>query len=229
MNKTPKTANAFFIKSKGGFFMSFYRYNAYPKGRRMKGIEAILLIGIVFTMLTSMINRTVAAGNEVRSETLRLHIIANSDSEADQELKLKVRDAVLEATGELFAEVSGKTEAVAAAEYSSDDIRSIAENVIASEGFDYSVQVEVTKMWFETRNYEDFTLPAGDYDAVRIVIGAGEGKNWWCVMYPALCIPGAEEALEKYGENADFISGSKYEIRFALIEWIEEIKSLLTK
>ena len=219
----------FLTKSKGGFFMSFYRYNAYPKGRKMRGIETFLILGIIITMFTSMINRTVTVGNEIRSETLRLHIIANSDSEADQELKLKVRDAVLSATGELFADVSGKIEAVAAAEYSSNDIKSIAEKVIAEEGFDYPVQVEITEMWFETRDYEGFTLPAGDYDAVRIVIGAGEGKNWWCVMYPALCIPGAEEAIKKYGENADFILENRFEIRFAIIEWIEEIKHLLNK
>lgn len=195
----------------------------------MRGIEAILLIGIIFTMFTTMINRTVETANEIRSETLRLHIIANSDSEEDQALKLKVRDAVLSATGELFAEVSGKTEAVAAAEYSADDIKSIAEKVIADEGFDYPVEVEVTEMWFETRNYENFSLPAGDYDAVRIIIGAGEGKNWWCVMYPALCVPGAEEAIEKYEENAGFVSGSGIEIRFKIIEWLEAIKHLLAK
>ncbi|MBR3935733.1 MAG: stage II sporulation protein R, partial [Oscillospiraceae bacterium] len=147
--------------------MSFYRYDAYRFGKKMKGFETILFIGIIFTFLTSTINRTVAVGTEVRSETLRLHIIANSDSDFDQELKLKVRDRILEATGELFAEVSGKTEAVAAAEYSSDDIKKIAEAVIKEEGYDYSVQVEVTEMWFETRSYDGFTLPAGDYDAVR--------------------------------------------------------------
>ena len=209
--------------------MSFYRYNAYRYGKKMKGIETILLIGIILTFLTSMINRTVAAGTEVRSETLRLHIIANSDSDFDQALKLKVRDRILESTGELFAEVSGKTEAVAAAKFSSDDIKNIAEAVIKEEGYDYSVRVEVTKMWFETRSYDGFTLPAGDYDAVRIIIGAGEGKNWWCVMYPALCIPGAEKAIEQYGENAEFITGSGYELRFAVIEWIEQIKQLLKK
>lgn len=204
--------------------MSFYRYDAYPKGRKMKGFESLLLIGLVFTLFSSGVNKTVATGNEIRSETLRLHIIANSDSEEDQQLKLKVRDAVLEATGELFAEVSGKTEAVAAAEYSANDIKEIAEKTIAEEGFDYPVQVEVTEMWFETRSYDGFTLPAGDYDAVRIIIGEGEGKNWWCVMYPALCIPGAEKPLEKYGDNADFISGNGFEIRFAVIEWIESLK-----
>lgn len=209
--------------------MSFYRPEYYRHGRKMKGIESILMLGLAFTLISSMMGKTVETAGEIRSETLRLHIIANSDSEEDQNLKLKIRDAVIEETGELFAEVSGKTEAVSAAEYSADDIRVIAENVIAAEGFDYSVQVEVTKMWFETRSYDGFTLPAGDYDAVRIIIGAGEGKNWWCVMYPALCIPGAENHIEKYGENAAFISGSGYEIRFAVIEWIERIKNILIK
>lgn len=216
-------------KAKADFFMSFYRYNAYPKGRKMKGIETFLILGIVFTMFTSMINRTIETGNEIRSETLRLHIIANSDSAADQELKLKVRDAVLSSTGELFAEVSGKTDAILTAEHSSDDIKAIAENVIKSEGYNYSVMVEVTEMWFETKSYDGFTLPAGDYDAVRIIIGEGEGKNWWCVMYPALCIPGAEDAIEKYESNSDFILGDKYEIRFVLIEWFEDLKRLLMK
>lgn len=209
--------------------MSFYRYNAYRQGRKMKGIEGILAIGLIMTMMTSMVNRTVVTGNEIRSETLRLHIIANSDSDADQALKLKVRDRVLEATGELFADVSGKTEALSAAEYSADDIKAITEEVIAEEGFDYSVQVDVTQMWFETRKYENFALPAGDYDAVRIIIGDGEGKNWWCVMYPSLCVPGAEENIEKYGENIKFITGSGCEIRFAIIELAEQLKRLFIK
>ena len=105
---------------------------------------------------------------------------------------------------------------IAAAEFSANDIKAVAEKVIAEEGFDYPVQVEVTKMWFETRSYEGFSLPAGDYDAVRIIIGSGEGKNWWCVMYPALCVPGAEADVSyEYGKNASFVTAGGYEIRFA--------------
>ncbi len=206
--------------------MSFYRPDAYRRGKKMKGIESFLILALAFTMISSGVNKTVSTGNEVRSETLRLHIIANSDTEEDQALKLKVRDAVLKTTGELFAEIDGKTDAVAAAEYSSDDIREIARKVIISEGYSYDVQVEVTEMWFETRSYEGFTLPAGDYSAVRIIIGDGEGQNWWCVMYPALCVPGAEDSIKKYGENSEFIKGDGYEIRFAVIEWIEQLKLL---
>ena len=162
----------------------------------------------------------------VKTDTLRLHIIANSDSDFDQELKLKVRDRVLEYTGELFAEVSGKTEAEALAKYSANDIKAAAEEVIAESGANYSVSVEITNMWFETRSYDGFTLPAGDYDAVRIIIGAGEGHNWWCVMYPPLCLPGAENALQKYGENAKFVTGDEFEIRFAFLEWLESLKNM---
>ena len=74
-------------------------------------------------------------------------------------------------------------------------------------------------------SYDGFTLPAGDYDAVRIIIGAGEGHNWWCVMYPPLCLPGAENALQKYGENAKFVTGDGFEIRFAFLEWLESLKN----
>ena len=117
----------------------------------------------------------------------------------------------------------------ALAEYSSDEIKNIAEEVIAENGADYSVSVEITNMWFETRSYDGFTLPAGDYDAVRIIIGAGEGHNWWCVMYPPLCIPGAENALEKYGSNAKFVTSDGFEIRFALLEWLENLKKSIQK
>ena len=79
-------------------------------------------------------------------------------------------------------------------------------------------------MWFETRSYDGFTLPAGDYDAVRIILGSGEGHNWWCVMYPQLCISGAENALEKYGNNSYFVLGDGCEVRFAIVELFEKIK-----
>ena len=156
------------------------------KGSALHAIESIVLAGLVFTMMSAAVRRTVSASTQVKTDTLRLHIIANSDSDFDQELKLRVRDRVLEYTGKLFAEASGKTEAEALAKYSANDIKAAAEEVIAESGANYSVSVEITNMWFETRSYDGFTLPAGDYDAVRIIIGAGEGHNWWCVMYPMI-------------------------------------------
>lgn len=206
--------------------MSLFHFKTFhnEEGSALHAIESIVLAGLIFTMATAGIRRAVSASAQVKTDTLRLHIIANSDSDFDQELKLKVRDRVLEYTGELFAEVSGKTEAEALAKYSANEIKSVAEEVIAENGADYSVSVEITNMWFETRSYDGFTLPAGDYDAVRIIIGAGEGHNWWCVMYPPLCVPGAEDALKKYGENAKFVTGDGFEIRFAFLEWLESLK-----
>ncbi len=210
--------------------MDLFRFRTFHNDNsKLHAIESIVLVALIFTMGNAAVKRAVTASSEIRSETLRLHIIANSDSDFDQELKLKVRDRVLEVTGELFAEASGKSEAEALAKYSSNDIKAAAEEVIKEAGADYEIQVEIVKMWFETRSYDGFTLPAGDYDAVRIIIGEGEGHNWWCVMYPQLCIPGAEDAIEKYGQNAAFVQGDGYELRFAFIEWLEKLKSIISK
>ena len=166
---------------------------------------------------------------DLAEEVFRFHVLANSDSEEDQALKMQVKEAVITYMKEEIPDSDSVETTKEWARNHLDAIVNLAKAVIQEEGYDYPVQVEVTKMWFETRSYDGFTLPAGDYDAVRIIIGAGEGKNWWCVMYPALCIPGAEKAIEQYGENAEFITGSGYELRFAVIEWIEQIKQLLKK
>ncbi len=195
--------------------------------------ELLLLVGLMFTAFSSGIFKYDKQSEQIRSETLRLHIIANSDSEFDQSLKLQVRDKILEDTGGLFAEVSGKSEAVALAETSLDDIKAEAEAVLAQAGVDYPIKVELTEMWFETRSYDGFTLPAGDYDAVRVIIGEGEGVNLWCVMYPPLCIPGENagaDAAKVYGKNTAFVTSSGgTEIRFAIVELIERIKNSLTE
>ncbi len=206
---------------------SFHFRTFHNSDNKLHAIETIVLIGLIFTAATASLRQTIATGNSIRSDTLRLHIIANSDSEFDQELKLKVRDRILSETGELFAEVSGKSEAKALAAYSANDIKNAAEEVIANEGAEYPVEVEIVNMWFETRSYDGFTLPAGDYDAVRIIIGEGEGHNWWCVMYPQLCIPGAEERISEYGKNKEFVLGEGYELRFKIIEIFENIKNAI--
>ncbi len=199
------------------------------KGSPLRSIESIVLIALIFTMVTSGARNIYRVGSRIRSDTLRLHIIANSDEDYDQELKLKVRDRVLSETGKLFAEVEGKSEAKALAAYSINDIKAAAEKVVAEEGFDYPVSVEITETWFETRSYDGFTLPAGDYDAVRIVIGAGEGQNWWCVLYPQLCVPGAKDSLSRYGSDASFVLGNGVEFRFALLEWMESWRRFFQK
>lgn len=199
------------------------------KDSPLRSIESIVLIALIFTMITSGARNIYRTGKRIRSNTLRLHIIANSDEDYDQALKLKVRDRVISETGKLFAEVEGKSEAKALATYSVNDIKAAAEKVVAEEGYNYPISVEITETWFETRSYDGFTLPAGNYDAVQIVIGAGEGHNWWCVLYPQLCIPGAKDSLSHYGRDAAFIQGNGIEFRFAFLEWIENCRRFFQK
>ena len=123
----------------------------------------------------------------VADEVLRLHIIANSDSEADQELKLKVRDAVLKEFSYALSETAEKQESVELIENNIDEIKALAERVVACEGKSLDVRVYLARESFPTKSYGFVTLPSGKYDALRIELGEAEGKNWWCVMFPPLC------------------------------------------
>lgn len=165
----------------------------------------------------------------VRSNVFRLHVIANSDSSEDQQLKLKVRDALLLQGKEVFSSGSTKESAEQAACKNLQSFLQTAEKKIRENGKNYSVCVSVGKSSFPTRTYENITLPAGEYDALRVVIGEGKGKNWWCVMFPPLCLPAAEKKQElsdvlSDGGQALVKSKPKYEIRFWLIEKIEQLR-----
>ncbi len=170
------------------------------------------------------------ACEEIRGEVLRLHILANSDSDEDQQLKLNVRDELLEYTEKLFSSCRDKQSAVRAARQHIDEIQDFAEKTVKKYGYDYPVQAYVTDMDFETRVYDNITMPAGHYDALRVVIGSGRGHNWWCVLYPALCLPSAkgdelDNAINS-GERDIVSGGDKYEVRFRLVEWAEAFFSL---
>lgn len=195
----------------------------------MKKIEKALLFGLTASILVGSFSAFASDCDTVRSNVLRLHILANSDSEEDQALKLKVRDRLLAETGELFEAASDLDNAEAQAKASLAQLRAIAEDEVQKQGYDYPVEVELCNMFFETRQYEDVTMPAGRYDAVRITIGAAEGKNWCCVLYPPMCIPAAQPKKEltdvlNEGEMAVVTASPKYEIRFACVEIFERIK-----
>ena len=160
--------------------------------------------------------------------------MANSDSESDQALKLKVRDAILEISPEIFGDTSSKQEAIKRAKADLPEIIAEAERVIRAEGYNYSVRAEVVNDKFNTRIYENFTLPAGDYDAVRIIIGSGSGHNWWCVMFPALCLPSAEgnELQNELPDSEKCIvdnneNSNGYEIRFGVVEVVSSFSDWL--
>ena len=195
----------------------------------MKKIEISLIFALVFTLFFGGIGAFSADCETIRSETLRLHILANSDREEDQALKLQVRDRILESMEQTIEVPDSLSEAKESARKNLDKIKQIASEEVKRCGFNYKVDAEIVNMYFTTRQYEHFTLPAGMYDAVRVTIGEAKGKNWWCVLYPPLCIPAAQSDLiidHTYGEKEQAIvtSDPKYEVRFAFIEWLESVK-----
>ncbi|MDR1003226.1 MAG: stage II sporulation protein R [Oscillospiraceae bacterium] len=193
----------------------------------MKKIEAALLMGLIFTALLSFF-ATNNQCEEIRGSVLRLHILANSDSEEDQSLKLKVRDRLLAETEELFSGAESKEEAIALAEKSVALLTLAAEDEIRKQGYNYGVTVKIAPSYFNTRTYGDVTLPAGEYEAVKVEIGSAKGQNWWCVMFPGMCLPAASGSETKEmsqvlsDEQVNLISGD-YKIKFKFIEWYEEL------
>lgn len=195
----------------------------------LKLVATALVMAFVFSIVSFA-----GACEDIESRVLRLHILANSDSESDQALKLKVRDAILEISPEIFGDTSSKQEAIRKAKTDLPKIIAEAERVIKAEGYNYSVRAEVVNDKFNTRVYENFTLPAGDYDAVRIIIGSGSGHNWWCVMFPALCLPSAEgnELQNELPDSEKCIvdnneNSNGYEIRFGVVEAVSSFSDWL--
>ena len=176
-----------------------------------------------------------AEATQVRlaSQVIRLHVLANSDSEEDQALKLEVRDRVLETTSALLA---GETEPQAAAvllDQHLDDIAQTAAQEISAQGHDDRVEVRLEQTWFPTRQYQGISLPAGNYLALRVLIGAAEGHNWWCVVFPNLCLPAvSERALEASTLTPGQISllqeeETSYVFRFKALELWQSLKNRL--
>ena len=163
------------------------------------------------------------ACRELSDDVLRVHIIANSDSAADQSLKLAVRDRIVAECAAYYDGCESKEEARTITEAHLDDIEHIAADEVLRRGFNYSVTAEVDEMYFDTRYYEDFTMPAGVYEALRVKIGAAQGQNWWCVIYPTLCLGAAcRDAAEKLDEGENrVIRTDKTDFRFKVVEWFE--------
>lgn len=193
-------------------------------------LDAALGCGLLLSMLISPLAGFGRQCGQVRQEVLRLHILANSDSAADQAVKLRVRDAVLAETGDLFSAAGTLEEAEKAAETNLSAIEETARRVIEEEGYSYPVRAELTRMYFDTRQYGETTLPAGEYQALRLSIGQADGKNWWCVMFPPICVPAASEDdgdgedFQALRDIRDLNEGPRLRLSFAFVEWLEEIR-----
>ena len=199
---------------------------------------SFLLFLYVFISAQSYVT---AISNNLSNAVFRLHVLANSDSEEDQSLKLKVRDSLLAYMNGLCSNCSTKQEAISIANEHKADFQKIAEETIKENGYNYSVKININNFYFPTKNYGDISLPAGFYDALRVEIGEAKGKNWWCVMFPSLCFIDVssgivdDEAKENLEENLEQESyslisdknNSEIKLKFKLIEFFAE-KGLMT-
>ncbi len=196
--------------------------------KKYKMIEISVALGLVISVIFSVVGFG-AECNKIRNNVIRLHILANSDSEDDQRVKLLVRDAILSCGSNIF---NGTVNVENAEEYLAEEKQTLineANKVLYENGFDYKTEIYLTEEYFQTRKYESFTLPAGEYLALKVVLGKGNGHNWWCVMFPPLCLPAATDKTKTeiiLGERgSEIISApAKYEMKFKIIELIENLK-----
>lgn len=210
----------------------------------MRNYKKILIIFILFLtyFLVSLFSYSNAVSSSISENVFRLHVIANSNSKEDQDLKYKVRDNLIQYMNSISKNVSTKEEAINLANENIDNFYNIAKNTILENGFNYNVNIEIGNFDFPTKTYGDISLPAGFYDALKVEIGKAKGKNWWCVMFPSLCfvdisngvVP--EESKENLQANLDYedynlISSddAEYKLKFKLVELFENAKIIMAK
>ena len=198
-------------------------------------IELALLMAFAFTALWGA--ASAQKQEELAEKMVRLHVIAQSDSDADQAVKLLVRDNVLSFTQSLLKGVSGVDAAEKVIESHLGDIQRIANATLAESGCDYTAKAEVKVTEFPEKTYDSFALPGGKYLALRVLLGEARGKNWWCVVYPPLCTATAvewEETAEQAGLSGEEIALMKrenthYEIRFKVVELWQKLRVYMGK
>ena len=199
-------------------------------GYKLKFFEIALLIGLaVFLTSGALALRT---QDELADKVVRLHVLANSDSEEDQALKLRVRDVVLERATAILEQSADRREAESRLRGQLLELERIAAKEIAAEGYDYPVTVNLENTDFPTKEYDGFTLPAGEYLALRVIIGEGKGRNWWCVVFPPLCtaasadVPASALAAGFSEEEVRLITEENqgYVLKFKAVEWWETLK-----
>ena len=204
----------------------------------MKQTQKILIVAIVVMAITLAVGFLPIHGEEEIYDTVvRLHVIANSDSEEDQSLKMQVRDEILASINPVLENCNSREEAIAEIGRIRNEVIERAQNVILENGYDYSVDIEVCREKYPTRDYGSFIFPSGEYVSVKVKIGKAEGQNFWCCLYPPLCVSAATEVSGEYVDDAFIEAGLtgeqykvitqtddvKYRVRFKILEVVEEI------
>ncbi|NCB63596.1 MAG: stage II sporulation protein R [Clostridia bacterium] len=202
------------------------------KNNALQRWELALMLGLAFAILAGV--WLDAQQSALSDKVIRLHVIANSDSDEDQALKLQVRDRILAEAGDLFRQGYSVDEAAAAITGKLPELAAAGEEVVRAGGYRYGVTASLEDdVWFPTKQYTDFALPRGSYTALRVVIGEGGGKNWWCVVFPPLCLGSVTETVEEAAatgtlseDDVALMTGEDegYVIKFKAIELWEEFK-----
>ena len=216
-----------------GYFLEFMLWGNYIRRVFFMKFRIAIWVLAVFVLAGILYGaESLFLQRELARKTVRLHVVANSDSKEDQAQKLVVRDAVLQQVEELTKNCKNAEDAK----------RVIGENLekiaaAAKDACSYDVTVSLGQENFETRYYDTFTLPAGEYPSLRVRIGEADGKNWWCVVFPSLCAPATWDAAEEAAlaggfsqAETELISGGEesYRLRFKTLEWLQELKNLIS-
>ena len=203
--------------------------------RSLKNWEMALLFGVLCALVFGgWINRE---QQDLADQVVRLHVIANSDSTRDQAMKLAVRDRVLAKAENLYSGEATRSEALEILSQHLPELAQEGQAVVEEWGGEEQVTAQIGRCWFPTKEYENFALPAGEYTALRIVIGEGQGQNWWCVAFPPLCLGAASESVEQATQAGNFtpdqaalITGEHegYVLKFKSMELLGQLKGLFS-
>ena len=204
--------------------------NILEHTRKRHLLGKALVCGFVLAALCSFFPFAAACGQLPR-DVVRLHVVANSNGAEDQAVKLLVRDAVLEEAARWYQGAGSMEEASSQLCTHLQSIAGAARQVLGEQGMGYSATAQMTEMYFPTRDYGDFRLPAGRYRTLRVTLGEGAGKNWWCVVFPSLCLPAAtqEEALLTLpeGERQVVEGGRDVQVKLKAVELWESLREWL--
>lgn len=188
-------------------------------------IDILMAAGAALAVFFNSFTGFAQTCEQMPERVLRLHIMANSDSGADQQTKLALRDFVLQKFGTELSVCGSAEEAHNRTAELLPEIEAACNAFLAENGAEYSADAQLVNMYFTTRVYDDITMPAGNYDALRITLGTGEGHNWWCIMFPPLCLPAAtkvdSESTAALGDLYSYSKPQKYEVRFAIFDFFQ--------
>lgn len=214
---------------KGRFFMcEFKKYNLSSDKMLLTAVAVVLSLCCAFS-----VSHFAAAAGTVRRDVVRLHIIADCNTAEAQSVKLLVRDKLLEKNNEMLSGDVNTENVYAYFERNKAELLETAENVLRENGCSYGAKITLGKEYYNTRYYGDLVFPAGEYMSLRVVLGEGKGENWWCVMFPPLCIPAAGDVETDESKTADILtksgeeiisSNGKYIVKFKLLELYEKLR-----